>query len=262
MSTKHPDIRILPDFETLSAAGADLFSQRAQQSIAERGRFLVALAGGETPLRLYQILAEHSAEFATGTSSGTPPVPWTQTHVFWTDERLVPPEDPNSNYGAAWAHLLSRIEIPYDNLHPVATQLEGAGPVAAAYEDEIRKTFDLASGRIPVFDLVLLGMGEDGHVASLFPQTEALNESHRLALPTFAPTKPNHRVSLTFPVLNAARCVVFVIAGTAKANALHEVIDGGWQPKRFPAQLVRPEGGLIWLVDEAAATRLEMTGKA
>lgn len=232
---------ILPDLESLSREAARRFLA-AVESRKEK-LFRVALAGGTTPRRLYELLA--SEEFAAR-------IPWPQLHVFWADERLVPHDHLDSNYRLAHESLLRRVPLPRENVHGVRTQFSPE-EAAAAYEQELRAHFDLRRGA-PVFDLILLGTGADGHAASLFPGAAALEEKEHLVAAHRPPARGHALVTLTLPVLNAARRVFFLVAGKNKAAAVREGMKSG----TLPVQRVMPaRGELIWLVDAEAAGRLE-----
>ena len=237
-------IVVLPDAEALAREAARRFQRLAIQAVAERGRFSAALSGGSTPGALYRLLA--------GEPHGEQ-IPWERVHLFWGDERCVPPDDPGSNYRLAHEMLISRVPIPPGNVHRVRGELQ---PEAAAgdYADALRVFFDAPW---PRFDLILLGLGADGHTASLFPGSDALAERERAVVATTAQyeDRPTHRVTLTLPALNAARQVLFLVREATKAEIVQSVLQGG--EERYPAQRVRPvEGGLTWLLDAAAASRL------
>lgn len=240
-----PEIHIFKDVEELNSTAAMLFSEQAAQSIMERDRFLVTLNGGSTPTRLFRLLATHFRES----------VNWSRVHIFWGDERCVPPTNPGSNYGQARDMLLSQVPIPDANIHRIKGEFE---PVEASndYIQTLRE-FTAPPFAWPRFDLVYLGMGEDGHTASLFPgsQTEVLEP----VLPITAQyqDRPAQRVTLTPVVFNSAYMIVFMATGEKKATVLAEVLHGGYDPELYPAQRIHPtEGRLIWLVDEAAASEL------
>jgi len=242
-----PELLVCGSAGELAERAARVFIRAARDSTAARGCFRVALAGGSTPRAVYARLAETAVEG----------VLWSKTEVFWGDERLVPPDDPASNYGMARETLLSRVPIPLDNVQRFPTELSPPEAVARQYEKQIRASFNLRRGARPRFDLVLLGVGEDGHTASLFPGSTALHERRRLAVAVFVDKLQAFRVSLTLPVLNAARLVVFVVQGESKAEILGRVLGPDRQPDKWPAQAVQPKGGrLIWLMDSAAACRL------
>jgi len=221
----------------------------AEEAVARRGRFTVALAGGSTPTRLYSLLAVKP--YATS-------LPWQQTHVFWSDERAVPPEHEESNFGMAWATLLSRVPIPAHQVHRMQAERPDLDAAARDYENEIARSFGAqSSGEPPAFDLILLGLGTDGHTASLFPYTPALREIRRWVAPNYIPALKANRLTLTTPILNRAKTILFLVSGIEKAVALQAVLEGPSDPERLPAQLIRPVAGrLLWLIDQAAASRL------
>lgn len=242
-------IRIFSDPEQLGRAAGEEFLRRARSAVGQCGRFTVALSGGSTPRRVFR-------ELAAADGRGEP-VPWDRIHLFWGDERAVAPDHPDSNFGSARDILLSRIEIPDQNIHRIPTELE-PGEAAAAYEGQLRGFFGLRGEEFPRFDLILLGMGEDGHTASLFPDTPALRETRRLVVANRVEKIEATRITLTFPVLNGAACVLFLVTGTGKAETLREVLRGRPRPDRLPAQAVRPGSGeLLWWVDAAAAAKLD-----
>jgi 6-phosphogluconolactonase len=238
-------IRIFKDMENLSRAAADLFAERADESIVERGRFLVALNGGSTPNRLFQLLATDYRE----------KIDWSHVHVFWGDERCVPPQDTGSSYGQAWDAFLSHVSIPDSNIHRVKGELEPA----EASRDYSLTLSGFASPPLdfPRFDLVYLGMGEDGHTASLFPGSPVDMTEPTLPVTAQYQDRPANRVTLTPPVLNQARTVAFMVTGEKKAVTLAEVLGERYNPELLPAQRISPKAGdLIWLVDEDAAGKL------
>jgi 6-phosphogluconolactonase len=230
----------------VALAGAEIFARAANEAARLRGRFAVALAGGSTPKALYRKLTEL-----------IPPIPWESVHLFWGDERCVPPDHPESNYWMARETLLAHAQIPDANVHRIRG--EDPDPEAAAddYELDIRKFFALGPGETPTFDLVLLGLGHDGHVASLFPGSAALSEDRRLVAVHRLEDGPGRRITLTLRVLNAASRIVFLVSGERKASILRQVLEGAYDPRRLPAQGVQPRGGsLLWLVDDDAVSRL------
>lgn len=242
------EVRVLADGEALARDAADLFAHLALEAVTLRGRCSVALSGGTTPRRMGELLAQ---------SPDRERVPWNRLDVFWGDERWVPPESPESNAGVAKRTFLDAVPILADQIHPFPTV--GTDPAAAAafYAATIREL--LGEGEMtPRFDLVLLGLGEDGHTASLFPGTAALAERDALAVANPVPKLNATRLTLTVPVLAAGREVVFLVGGAGKADALAAVLEGPETPDRLPAQLIRPiDGRLIWLVDRDAAVRLD-----
>ena len=223
--------------EGLAEAAARAFVERAAEAVAERGRFAVALAGGSTPKATYEVLARDNAG----------DVDWPNVHAFFCDERTVPPDHEDSNFRMALEALLDR--VPVGSVHRMRGELP-PDEAAAAYEEELKEFF----GEVPpVLDLVMLGIGADGHTASLFPETPALEATDRLVVANPVPKLDTTRLTLTVPVLNAARSVNFLVAGEGKAEALQEILEGGADPRRYPAKLVRPPGGPTWMVDRAAA---------
>ncbi|HEX2998238.1 MAG TPA: 6-phosphogluconolactonase [Anaerolineales bacterium] len=240
-----PEIRVFKNLEGLSWAGAELFVEQAAQSILERNGFLVALNGGSTPTRLFQLLAADFRE----------KVDWSKVHVFWGDERCVSPEDVGSNYGQAWTALLSHIPMPSSNIHRIKGEL---GPVDAAkdYSLILKKLASLPL-EWPRFDLVYLGIGEDGHTASLFPGSRVDMLDPVVPVTAHYQDRPANRVTLTPLVFNSARVVAFMATGAKKADVLAEVIGGKHNLERYPAQRIDPiDGKLIWLADKAAAGKL------
>lgn len=240
---------VFPDLDTLSEAAAQYVADSAQRAIAERGRFTLALAGGSTPRRLYQLLA---------TPSWRERIAWERWHFFLGDERLVPPTDKDSNFGMARDALLDHVPVGAAQIHRVPTEAGDADTVAARYEAEIRDFFGRSTNERPRFDLVLLGMGSDGHTASLFPDKPTLEETERLVMasPPGVLPPPVDRVTFTFPLLNAARAVAFLVAGEDKRPALRAVQAGlpFGDAGAAPAARVRPvDGELRWFVDAAAA---------
>ncbi len=242
-----PGVLVFKDPEELSRAAAAIFVSRALQAIRERGRFLVALNGGATPKRLFQLLAHDFRE----------KMDWAKTHVFWGDERCVPPDDPESSYGMAKVILLDRVSIPAENVHPVKTDLD---PAAASMDYALTlKRFAVPPLDWPRFDLVLLGMGEDGHTASLFPGSPVDADEPVIPVTADYQGRPARRVTLTPLVFNSARDVLFLVTGAGKAVTLTHVLND-ISPVQYPAQRIRPvEGQVTWMVDEAAGTDLPPT---
>ena len=241
-------VEILPDEDVLAARVAELFAQAAQEAAAARGRFAVALSGGASPQPLYRLLARQQF---------TQKIPWRRVHLYWGDERCVAADDPRSNYGAAERLFIRHVSVPEVNVHRVRGE-EGAEAAALACEKELRAfaALERPTSELPVFDLVLLGIGADGHTASLFPHSPALDEEERLAVATEAPDG-SPRVTVTYPVIDAARRVWFLVSGARKAGMVAEVLEGLRVPKAVPAQAVAPlKGSLTWFLDEAAAAEL------
>jgi 6-phosphogluconolactonase len=241
------DLRRLTTPQDLFQAAAEEVIRAATDAVAERGRFTIALSGGSTPKNLYTLIAANASAS----------LPWAQMFFFWGDERHVPPDDPDSNYRMAKEALLSKVPTPPANIFPIPAENPDASAAAETYEQTLRKFFSLAPGEFPRFDLILLGMGPDGHTASLFPETEALQEKSRLVVANWVEKMKTSRITFTLPVLNAARCVAFLVSGTDKAAVLHEVLESNAPSEKYPSKLVQPgEGKLIWFVDRAAASEL------
>ncbi|MFQ5593649.1 MAG: 6-phosphogluconolactonase [Anaerolineae bacterium] len=242
------DLRIYADLDELSQAAAELFAQRAQVAFWSQSRFTVALAGGSTPRPVYERLATPGFRVA---------IPWEATHFFWGDERCVPPDHPESNYRMAMEALVSKVPVPLENIHRMAGE-QPPNAAANAYAETLRNIFSLTGTETPRFDLILLGMGGDGHTASLFPRTEVLHEQTRLVAAHYVEKLATFRLTLTPPVINNASLVVFLVAGKGKAETLRQVLQGPYVPDELPAQFVRPSNGhLVWMVDEAAASMLD-----
>jgi len=230
-----PEIVVLPDPAAVTREAADRFVALARSALAARGRFTVALSGGSTPKSVYEQLV-------------APPIDWQHIHVFWGDERCVPPVHPDSNYGMAQRAWLAHINIPAQNVHRLRGEFDSA-QAAQQYEDELRTIF----GILPRFDLVWLGMGADAHTASLFPGTPALHEQQRWVVAQYVDKLQAERLTLTPLIINQAANVTFLITGSDKAAALQAVWRGPYDPDQFPAQIIRPTAGhLSWLVDRAA----------
>ena len=244
-------IVVAADADALTAATEGTLRPAIAQAIAGRGRAWIALAGGRTPRAVYERLAQ----------GGTPIIDWTKVHVAFGDERLVPPDHADSNYGMARAALLSRVPVPEAQVHRIQGELPTTAAAAAAYGEALADAFSLAPGSVPVFDVVLLGIGADGHTASLFPGTPALHEKVCLAIGVQAPAPPVDRVSLTFPVLNAAREVVILTAGADKAVAVRRALADDGDVDTCPVRGIQPPGGRVtWHLDRAAASALAAAG--
>jgi len=243
------EIRTLTTPQELFEAAAEEVLRAAKEAVEHRGRFTIALSGGSTPKNLFNLLATNARMV----------LPWDRTFFFWGDERHVPPTDPDSNYHMAEETMLSKIPVAAGNVFRMAAENPDAAAAAEAYEQTLRKFFALETGQFPRFDLILLGMGPDGHTASLFPGTAALQEKSRLVVANWVDKLKASRLSLTLPVLNAAACVTFLVSGMDKAAALHAVLEGDAPGEQYPSKLIRPvDGKLIWLVDRAAASALSI----
>ena len=239
------DIRIFETAEEVARAAADYFAEIAVSSISAEGRFSVALAGGSTPRRTYQLLA--TEEYRNR-------LPWSQVHIFFGDERSVPATHADSNYRMAEEAMISLLPIPAPNVHRMVGEGDAVAN-ASLYEGELQTFFDGATW--PRFNLVLLGMGDDGHTASLFPGTEALSEARAWVVANWVEKLKTYRITLTAPAINHAANIIFLVAGAGKAERLPEVLRSARNPLRLPSQLIQPvAGSLVWLVDKAAAARL------
>ena len=240
-----PQLQIFTDASEVARAAALHFIEIAQESINERGRLSVALAGGSTPKRIYELLASDELSVQ---------LDWSKVHIFFGDERCVPPDDAESNYRMANEALLSRVSLPEQNVH----RMRGEGDAVAnarLYEDELRGYFDGEDW--PQFDLVMLGMGDDGHTASLFPETRALDVRTAWVTANWVEKFDTFRVTLTATAINHARNVLFIVTGASKAARLQEVLYGAREPQRLPSQLIQPQAGALrWFLDEAAAAKL------
>jgi 6-phosphogluconolactonase len=238
------EVTVLVDPEALARQAAQRFAELAREAAASRGRFSVALSGGSSPGKLYKLLAREPYRTQ---------IPWDQVHLFWGDERCVPPDDPGSNYHLAEGALISQVPIPAENVHRMRGELE-PGAAARAYDRELQ---DFFCGPRPRFDLVLLGLGEDGHTASLFPGSPLLDEAERLVAPATAvyQNRPAQRMTLTLPAINAARQVLFLVTGSTKAQIVRAAVKD--PAGQLPAQRIQPTAGrLTWLLDAPAASAL------
>ena len=245
------ELRLYGDAEQLAGAGAELFVDKAADALKAHRRFRVALSGGSTPRRVYELLATPAFRSRVG---------WDQIDIFWGDERYVPADDHDSNYRMTADALLRQVSVPAANVHRVPTEIYPPEAAAATYEREIRQCFG-ESVAVPRFDLIYLGLGTNGHMASLFPHSPTLKETSKLVLADFVAEVNSWRISMSTPLLNRGRTVAFLIEGGQKAQVLYDVLLGPRDPERLPAQLIAPEGNLLWLVDEAAAARVLSTGR-
>ncbi|MCS6772771.1 MAG: 6-phosphogluconolactonase [Thermoflexales bacterium] len=243
-------LHVAPTQEALLPLAASAVVFCARKAIERRGVFHWALSGGNTPRALYALLA-------------APPyaeqIDWSRTHLWWSDERTVPPDHPDSNFGMARQAMIEKVTIPPANVHRVPTELE-PDVAAACYETDLRQALDLGEHGRARFDLILLGMGEDGHTASLFPETPALDVQDMLVAANPVPKLHTTRITFTYPLINAADTVIFLVTGATKALALRQVLLGDWRPKHLPAQAVLPATGkLMWMCDAAAAAQVTPT---
>jgi 6-phosphogluconolactonase len=243
MKPVEPEVRVFKDLATLSNAAANLLLDRALASVKARDRFILALSGGFTPKQLFSFFAADPWRRE---------LPWSKTHLFWVDERCVPPDHGESNYRLARDAFLDYLTLLPTQIHRIAGE-DGPDKAAGAYEGELETFF---GGALPRFDAELLGMGENGHTASLFPGASTLHEREHWVLPVHLEPPQLSRVTLTLPVLCNAEDIIFLAAGRNKAAVLHEIVEDG-NPRGYPAGLVQPAGGkLIWMVDRNAASLL------
>lgn len=244
------EVRILADADAVCKAAAEEFVHAAKEALAEKGSFTAALSGGSTPIALYGLLATDPALRAQ--------VPWDKLHFFFGDERHVPPDDAESNFRMAQEAMFSKAPLKPDQIAHIKGEYPVAAQAAQEYERALRDFFQLSDGQFPRFDLVLLGMGPDGHTASLFPGTKGLHEKERLAVSNWVGKFYSERITLTAPLLNNAARVMFLVYGDDKALALKAVLEGPREPEQLPAQLIEPKNGkLIWLVDKKAGCLLD-----
>lgn len=241
--------QVWPDAAAVAAASAKLFAMKVEEAVARRGVARLAISGGSTPQASFKLLADPAGPYANT-------IPWDKLQLFWVDERCVPPGSPESNFGVCKKLLLDNVGIPPENVFRMEGELDPE-EAASRYESAMRNAMRLEGAESPAFDLLFLGMGDDGHTASLFPHTEGLHEFGRLAIANHVPQKDTWRITLTAPVINQASEVVFEIAGPAKTNVLARVLTGPRDPETLPSQLIRPANGkLLFLLDEAAAAKL------
>ncbi len=237
------------DSEALALATADWIASAVEQAIAARGNARIAISGGKTPQRAFALLADPAHPFRTR-------IDWSRLLLFWVDERCVPPTDSKSNFHMTDEALLSKVPLPKENIIRIEGELDPE-EAAARYESALRTRFRMEGAELPRFDLIQLGLGDNGHTASLFPHSEALDSMMRLAVSAHVEAEVPWRVSLTWPVINHAAQVIFQIQDASKAEVLHRVMQGPYQPDVLPAQLIRPESGeLTLLLDAAAAAQL------
>lgn len=242
-------LRILSDGQAVARASANLFIELATSALQAEQPFRVALSGGSTPKMLYQVLS--SPEYRDR-------VKWDAISFFFGDERWVPQDHPDSNYGLARDELFSKVPVDPNKVFPIPTVGLSPEEAAAQYEATIVREFGTSEGEMPEFELIFLGMGDDGHTASCFPMTDALDAEEMVVVANFVPKFRTYRITLTPPALQAGKEVVFMIAGESKAPALHEVLHGEYNPVEYPSQLLRKaRGEVIWCVDRAAASQLD-----
>ena len=236
-------VEVLPDQAALIEKALDLVVAKANQAIADRGKFTIALAGGNTPRPLYERLA-------------TQDLPWEQVHVFWGDERYVPVTDPDSNEGMARQAWLDQISMPPENVHPIPTSAPDPAEAAQTYEQQLLRFWGISPGDFAPLDVILLGMGPDGHTASLFPRTQALQVCDRMI--TVGNKDGQPRITFTVPLINHGRCVMFLVTGENKRPALAQIFGDQADPLEFPARFIQPHGPCIWLLDRAAGAEINL----
>jgi len=246
-----PDVRILTNIDAIAKRAAQDFVQSATQAVSEKGSFTVALAGGSTPKALYSLLA--------GDAALRSQVPWDKMYVYFGDERSVGPDHADSNFRMATETMLSKVPIKPEQVFRIKGEYKDTEKAAQEYEQVLRTSFKIAEGQFPRFDLVFLGIGNEGHTASLFPGTKALDETKRLAVRNWVGKLYTNRVTLTAPAINNAARVIFMITGADKALALKGILEGPYEPEQLPAQLIQPPNGkLLWLVDTVAGGMLSI----
>jgi len=248
------EIRVLADANAIAQTAAAEFVDAAREAVCLKDSFSVALAGGSTPTALYGLLVSNEPLRAM--------VPWSKMQFFFGDERHVPPDHADSNFRMASEALLAKAPIDSKQVHRIKGEIANAAEAAEEYERDLRASFRLEAGQLPRFDLVLLGMGPEGHTASLFPGTKALKEERRLVVSNWVGKLYTDRITLTPPVLNNAARVVFMAHGTEKAPALKAVLEGPYEPDQLPAQIIQPrQGKVLWLADPTAARMLAPQAK-
>ena len=241
-----------PDPAALANRAAQYFVEMAGEAVAGRGHARIAISGGSTPKATFKLLADPNLPWRYR-------MPWENLDLYWVDERTVPPDNPDSNYRMTREALLDASPLKPEQIHRMEGELD-PGVAAARYESELRNSFRLEGAEIPRFDLIALGMGPDGHTASLFPHTQALHEMTRLVTANHVPQQNTWRITLTWPVINHASSVFFLIAGADKAEILKDVLTGPRDPEKLPSQLIWPASGILTLIlDKAAAAFLPPT---
>ncbi len=247
------EYRVYDGPDALAHAAAEHFLEAVQQAVAQRGKARIAISGGSTPKRTFELLANPQEKFLAA-------MPWNKLELYWVDERTVPPTDKDSNYRMTREALLEKVPLKPEQVFRMEGEL-GPEEAAARYESLIRNNFRLEGAEVPRFDVVQLGMGDDGHTASLFPHTQAIHELGRIVVANHVPQKDTWRITLTWPVLIEASEVFFLIGGKDKADPLHRVLQGPYDPEALPSQLIRPKSGkLLLLLDKNAGAQLPAPG--
>jgi 6-phosphogluconolactonase len=251
MAVKNRKIKIAADPAAMSRAAAETIVEHLLESLQRRDVYSIVLSGGSTPRRLYALLA--------GDSAFRERIPWHRVHFFWGDERHVPPNHPDSNFHMASEAMLSRVSIPPGNIHRIRAEQPDAHKAAADYDREIRRFFELSAGEMPRFNCVLLGMGSDGHTASLFRGSPALDEQKRLVMANWVDKFKSYRITLTVPAFNSADLILLLVSGSQKADTLKSLLAGSSSPERYPVQWIQPKhGDMLWFLDRSAAKLLDV----
>ena len=243
------EVQILPDAAAIARRAAERIIESAAAAVKERGVFTISLAGGSTPKTLYTLLATDSAFKSK--------MPWDKTQFFFGDERHVPPDDSESNFRMANESMLSKLSLKPEQVLRIKAEYDDAEKAAKEYEQTLRSSFKLSDGQLPRFDVLLLGMGDEGHTLSLFPGTKALHDNGRLVMTNWVGKFFTTRITTTAPVASNSALVIFMITKADKALALKAVLEGPYEPEQLPSQLIQPKNGkLLWLLDTTAASKL------
>jgi len=249
-----PRLSIFSTPTLLSQAAAELVVRVVNETLETQDRVALCLSGGSTPREFYSLLA---------CEPYCRQIPWDKVHIFWGDERYIPLSEPDNHYRMAMDLFLSKVQIPSKNIHRMAVEISDPDEVAKQYESDLKIFFEVLGESMPQFDLTFLGMGADGHTASLFPETTALEEDTRWVVSNFVPRRGLTRMTLTFQILNQSRNIVFLVSGSSKAEMLRTVLQGSQNTSLLPAQLICPESGhLMWFVDQDAGSQLDGTEEA
>ncbi len=247
---KKPNTQIVADAEALAHKCLDLFVTSVEQTVKEKDVFYLAISGGRSPQRFFELLGSEQKALS---------LPWDKIHLFWVDERYVPHDSPYSNYKLAADTFLTKVPIPKENIHPIPTEFEDFDSAARQYEKTLRSVFQIKSGQLPKFDLIILGMGSDGHTGSLFPNSNACFDAKDLACVVYLldqklPDQTVNRITLTHPVICAASQIVVLVSGSEKAGTLKEVLAGPPDEIRYPIHILWPVlDKVLWLIDSPAA---------
>ena len=245
------EVRILPDANAIARRAAEKIAEAAAVAVKEKGVFTISLAGGSTPKTLYSLLASDPVFKSQ--------VPWDKTQFLFGDERHVPPDDSESNFRMANESMLSKVSLKPEQVIRIKGEYQDAEKAAKEYEQALRAWFKLSDGQLPRFDVLLLGMGDEGHTLSLFPGTKALHDNGRLVMSNWIGKLYTERVTITAPVANHSALVIFMVTKADKALALKAVLEGPYEPEQLPSQLIQPTNGkLLWLVDTTAGSKLSM----